>query len=222
MGTDVNSLPKYTRKEEIMNSLTHLVGLIFGLGTLFFFIVYQLRNNLSFSYMLPFYVYSICMMMVFFVSTFYHSSPLGSKKRAIARIIDHCDIYVFVAATYLPICVHGLENRTAAIIIMIIEAILAIMGVLFNAIPNQSKVIKIISYFIYLVDGWLLIFFFPFGIGISFNVFIFILIGGIVYSIGAITYALGKKRIWFHSLFHAFVVAAAVLQFIGIYFLFWD
>lgn len=220
MGTDVNSLPKYTRKEEIMNSLTHLVGLIFGLGTLIFFIVYQLRNNLSFSYMLPFYVYSICMMMVFFVSTFYHSSPLGSKKRAIARIIDHCDIYVFVAATYLPICVHGLENRTAAIIIMIIEAILAIMGVLFNAIPNQSKAIKIISYFIYLVDGWLLIFFFPFGIGISFNVFIFILIGGIVYSIGAITYALGKKRIWFHSLFHAFVVAAAVLQFIGIYFLF--
>lgn len=219
MTVELKTLPRYTRKEEILNSLTHLIGFVFGLSTFVFFIIFKIQNDLSFSYMLPFFIYSLCMLVVFFVSTFYHSSPLRSRKRAIARIIDHCDIYLFVAATYFPICVHGIENKTVAIVIMVIEVILAIMGILFNAIPNQSKLLKILSYLIYLIDGWLLVFFFPFNIGISFNVFIFILIGGIVYSIGAITYALGKKKMWFHSLFHTFVVFAAVLQFIGIYFL---
>lgn len=219
MTRELKELPKYTRKEEIVNSLSHLLGLFFGIGTLVFLIVHQFNNNLSFSYMLPFYVYCLCMMVVFFVSAFYHSSPLGSKKRMIARIIDHCDIYLFVAATYLPICVHGMENKSAAIAIMVIEVTLAILGIVLNIVPTKSKAIKIVSYFIYLVDGWLLAFFFPFNVGVPFNVFIFILIGGIVYSLGAIIYVIGSKKTWFHSLFHVFVLLAAVIQFIGIYFL---
>ena len=219
MTAEPKNLPSYTRKEEIANSLSHLLGFVFGLAVLVFFIVHQLSNNLSFSYMLPFYVYVTCMMIVFIVSTMYHSSPLHSRRRAIIRIIDHCDIYLFVAATYLPICVHGMTNRTAAIVIMVIEASLALLGVLFNSIPNNSKGIRIASYLIYLIDGWLLVFFFPFNVGVSFNVFIFILIGGIVYSVGAIIYAIGKKKMWFHTFFHGFVVLAAIIQFVGIYFL---
>lgn len=220
MTAELRLLPRYTRKEEIANSLSHLLGFVFGLATLVFFIVHQINNNLSFSYMLPFYVYSFFMMLIFLVSAMYHSSPLHSKKRAVIRIIDHCDIYLFVAATYLPICVHGMTNQAAAIAIMVIEVSLAVLGVLFNAIPNNNRFIKILSYLIYLIDGWLLIFFFPFNVGISFNVFIFILIGGVVYSIGAIIYAFGQKKVWFHTIFHIFVVLAAVIQFIGIYFLF--
>ena len=96
MTRELKELPKYTRKEEIVNSLSHLLGLFFGIGTLIFLIVHQFNNNLSFSYMLPFYVYCLCMMVVFFVSAFYHSSPLGSKRRMIARIIDHCDTTIHV------------------------------------------------------------------------------------------------------------------------------
>ena len=216
MTADTKKLPTYSHEEEIMNSLTHLIGLIFAIGTLVFFLIYQILNQRSFLFMLPFYIYSLVMMMVFFISSFYHSSKFDSKRRAIARIIDHCDIYAFVAATYLPICVHGIANQSIAITIMVIEVILAIAGIALNLVPSNAKAIKIITYLIYIIDGWILIIFYPFGIGLDFDVFLFILLGGIIYSIGAITYAIKKKKKWFHSTFHIFVVLAAMMQFVGI------
>ena len=219
MTADIRELPRYSKGEEIANSTSHLLGFVFSVATLVIFIVFQIQKSLSFSYMLPFYVYSFCMMVVFFVSAFYHSSPFHSKKRAVSRIIDHCDIYAFVAATYFPICVHGMSNQSAAIAIMIVEVVLAVTGIVLNAIPNNCTTLKVISYLIYIIDGWILIFFYPFGVGLNFNTFLFVLIGGIVYSAGAIIYAIGKKRPWFHTIFHIFVVLAAILQFIGIYFI---
>ena len=216
MTADTKKLPTYSHGEEIMNSITHLVGLFFAIGTLVFFVIFQSLNQKSFLFTLPFYIYSLIMMMVFFVSSFYHSSKFESKRRAISRIIDHCDIYAFVAATYLPICVHGIANQSVAIAIMVIEVILAIAGIVLNVVPNNSKTIKIITYLIYLIDGWILIIFYPFNIGLSFNVFLFVLLGGIIYSLGAITYAIGGKKKWFHSVFHIFVVLAAMMQFVGI------
>ena len=219
MTADKKHLPTYSLGEEIMNSITHLVGLFFGIATLIFFIIFNVTHDVSFSFMIPFYIYSLIMMMVFFISSFYHSSKFGSKRRAVARIIDHCDIYAFVAATYFPICVHGLTNQSAAIAIMVIEVSLALAGIILNLIPTNSKAISIITYFIYIIDGWLMIFFYPFNVGLKFNVFLFVLLGGIVYTIGAITYAIGSKRKWFHSIFHVFVVLAAMTQFVGILFL---
>lgn len=219
MTAKIESLPTYTHREEKMNAISHGIGFIFAFSTLIFFIIYTILQHASFLYMFPFYVYSFFMMMVFFVSSFYHSSRFGTKKRAISRIIDHCDIYAFVAATYFPICVNGMENHSVALAIMIIEVVLAALGIVLNLIPSNSKVIKIVSYLIYIVDGWILIIFFPFQIGIEFNVFLFVLLGGIVYSIGAVVYAFGSKKEWFHSIFHIFVVLAAILQFAGILFI---
>ena len=219
MTLDVKRLPTYSHQEEIMNTITHLVGLLFGIGTLIFFIVYQITHKCQFSFMFPFYTYSMVMMIVFFVSSFYHSSKFGSKRRAISRIIDHCDIYAFVAATYFPICMYGIENKPIAIAILIVEVVLMLLGIILNVIPTNSKAIKIITYLIYIIDGWILIFFYPFGIGLEFYVFLFVLLGGIIYSIGAITYAIGSKKAWLHSVFHIFVVLAAMTQFVGILFL---
>ena len=219
MTADVNHLPTYSFKEEVMNTISHTVGLLFGLGTFVFFIVFQIVNKLDFLYMIPFYLYSLIMMMVFFVSSFYHSSKFGSKRRAISRIIDHCDIYAFVAATYLPICVHAIANQSISISIMVIEVVLALTGIILNLLPKNTKAIELITYLIYLIDGWLIIFFYPFGIGLEFNVFLFVLLGGITYSIGAVIYAIGSKKPWFHSVFHVFVVLAAMLQFVGIIFI---
>lgn len=219
MTADPNKLPAYSRGEEIANSISHLIGFAFAVGTLAFFSCYNIINRLSFVYMIPYYVYSLFMMMVFFISSFYHSSPFGSNRRAVTRIIDHCDIYAFVVATYFPISMYGLTNQTSSIVIMIIEVVLAVTGIVLNLFPRNSKVLDLVSYIMYIIDGWLIIFFYPFGIGLEFKPFLFILLGGIVYSVGAITYAIGSKKKWFHTIFHIFVVLAAVLHFIGIYFI---
>ena len=219
MKPDVNILPKYTKKEEIINSITHLVGLVFALGVLTFFIIFSMAKNLDFSYMLPYYVYVLSMMIVFGVSTAYHSSKFSSKTRAVLRVIDHSDIYFFVFGTYFPLCLYAISNQPIATTILILQIIIMILGIVLSVIPCSSKILDIISYVIYIVDGWMIIFFYPFGIGMEFLVFLFVLLGGFTYSLGAITYVIGSKRKYFHSIFHVFVVLAAVLQFIGIYFL---
>lgn len=220
MTANPKRLPTYSRGEEIANSISHLIGFLFAISTLVFFFIESFIHHLGFIYMLPYYVYSLCMMMVFFVSSLYHSSKFGSKRRAVTRIIDHCDIYAFVVATYFPICVYGLTNKSMSTMIMIIEVALAIAGIVINLIPKNNKVLSLIAYIIYIIDGWLMIVFYPFGSGLAFKPFLFILLGGIVYSVGAVTYAIGSKKKWFHTIFHIFVVLAAITQFIGIYFIF--
>jgi len=219
MKLDVNTLPTYSKKEEIINTITHFVGFLFSLGVLIFFFIYRDSKAIKFSYMIPYFVYVLTMMIVFAISSLYHSSRFNSKTRAILRLIDHSDIYAFVFGTYLPLCLYGITNTPIMIAAIILESVFMIAGIILNIIPIDSKIIKVIAYIIYLIDGWLMIFFYPFGIGMEFIVFLFILLGGVIYSIGAITYALGKKRKYFHSLFHIFVVLGAITQFIGIYLL---
>ena len=219
MSLDTKSLPKYSFKDEIWNSITHGIGFLFSLGVFIFFIIKQITEKISFQRMSPFYFYVLSMMIVFVFSTLYHTSKFDSKYRAVARIIDHSDIYLFVAGTYFPICMFGVEPSIFGIIMAAIEFGIAVYGILANAIPNHSKFLRISAFIMYVIQGWLLLIFLPFGAKVSGNVFWPILIGGIVYTVGAILYAIGKKKIYFHTIFHIFVVLGAVVQFIGIYIL---
>lgn len=219
MTADVNLLPKYTRQEEIYNSSSHFLGALFSVATLITFIIMEFTKGYSFVHMIPFYTYSLFMFLMFFISGLYHSRKFDSKSRAVIRIIDHSDIYAFVAATYFPICMYAISNEPLAIAILISQVCLGVLGVVLSIIPNDSRLIKLSTFLIYIIQGWLLIMFYPFDLGMPFNVFLFILIGGIVYTIGSIMYGIGRYKRWSHSFFHLFVLVAAVLQFVGIYFL---
>ena len=169
--------------------------------------------------MIPFYVYSLFMMLMFFVSGFYHSRKFNSKSRALSRIIDHADIYLFVAATYFPICMYGITNEPIRIALLVVEVSLGLLGVLLNVLPFDNIFVKVITFLIYIVQGWAIIVFYPFNIGLDFTAFLFILIGGIAYTVGTIMYGFGKYKKWSHSWFHIFVLIAAILQFVGILFI---
>ena len=162
MTADVNLLPKYTKEEEIYNSTSHFIGALFGLGTLITFIVMGIVKGYTFLHMIPFYTYSIFMILMFFISGLYHSRKFNSRARANVRIIDHSDIYAFVAATYFPICMYGVTNEPIRIAMLAIQVSLAIIGIVLNVIPYESRLTKAITFLIYIVQGWLLIFFYPF------------------------------------------------------------
>lgn len=219
MKPSVETLPNYSKRDEIINSLTHLVGFVFGLGLLIFFIIFSITKNLKFGYMIPYFVYAISMMVVFGVSTIYHSAKLKSKAKAVLRVIDHSDIYFLIFGTYLPLCLYGITNTTVMITAIILESVFMIAGIVLNVIPIDNNIMKLIAYIIYIIDGWLMLFLYPFGIGMDFYVFLFVLLGGVIYTIGAILYAIGKKKIYFHSIFHVFVLLGAITQFIGVYLL---
>ena len=130
MTADVNLLPKYTRQEEIYNSGSHFLGALFSVATLITFIVMEFTKGYSFVHMIPFYTYSLFMFLMFFISGLYHSRRFDSKSRAVIRIIDHSDIYAFVAATYFPICMYGISNEPLAIGILISQVCLGVLGVI--------------------------------------------------------------------------------------------
>lgn len=206
----------YTHTQEVCNSLTHLVGVLFSIAVTIVFVVINVQRQLPFMVTYPFYIYTFTMFVVFFVSTFYHSSPLDSKVRAVSRVIDHSDIYLFVAGTYTPICLLGIANQAISLGIIIVEWVLAAIGIVLTIIGFNHKSVQIISYIIYLLGGWALIFVYPFNRCLEFYTFLFTLLGGVVYSIGAILYAVGKKFIWCHTIFHIFILGGAVLQFVGV------
>ena len=210
--------PKYTHKQEICNSLTHLVGVVFAAIVFALLFTYQIQHNVPFRVFYPFYIYVLSMFVVFVMSTTYHSRKLDTKIRWICRVIDHSDIYLFVAGTYTPICILAIANQSISTGLLIAEYTLALAGILVTIFGGlKYKSMEIIAYIIYLVEGWALMFVYPFNQCLQFNVFIFILVGGIVYTAGAIAYGIGKKNLWFHTMFHVFIVAAAVIQFIGIW-----
>ena len=217
MDLNLKHLPKYSFKDEIWNAITHGIGFLFSIGIFVFFIIKNATTEMTFIKMLPFYVYAFSMLVVFLVSTLYHTSRFETKYRAVLRMIDHSDIYFFVAGTYLPLAIYGITPWPIALAIIIVQFSMCLYGILCNSIPNNSKFLKATAYAVYIVQGWLILFFLPFGAKLNLNVFLYILIGGVVYSIGAITYTIGKKKIYFHTIFHAFVVIAAAIQFIGIY-----
>ena len=219
MTTSISHLPKYTKEEEIYNSITHFLGSIFAIITLIIFIVISNNKHYSFIYMLPFYIYSMVMLFMFTMSGIYHSRPFFSRSRSICRIIDHCDIYPFIAATYFPICLYGITNITISYTLIYLQLGLALIGIIINLIPTNKRIITALAFIIYIIQGWIIIIFYPFNIGLELTPFLYILSGGIIYSIGAIMYGIGRFKKWSHTYFHIFVLLAAIIQFIGIMYL---
>lgn len=211
------ALPQYTNKQELWNSITHLLGVVFSFAVLGILITIQVKHNLSFRYMYPFYIYFLFMFIVFMNSTLYHSCPQNSKIRVVCRVFDHCGIYLFVAGTYTPICLRAISDQSISIALIVIQWSLAIAGFFITIFGLGNKKCDLIGYIIYIIQGWAVIFFYPFKQVLDFNVFIFILCGGLVYTVGAVAYAIGKKNKWFHVYFHIFILVAAVIQFIGIF-----
>ena len=212
--------PGYTHRQEFWNSLTHFLGVLFALAITVTFIVYSAQKDLSFSITYPFYIYTFTMFLTFFVSFFYHTTPLNSKMRAVCRIIDHSDIFLFVAGTYTPIVLLAINDRDITTGLLIVEWVLAITGATLTALWFNHKTISVIGYIIYLLAGWALIFVYPFNQCLPLNIFLFTLVGGITYSVGAIIYVVGKKYIWCHTIFHVFILLGAVLQYIAIWLIF--
>lgn len=210
-------MPQYTPSQERWNSLSHLVGAIFSFVVIGIFIYLQFKYHLGVVYMIPFYIYFLFMFATFMNSTVYHSSQMNSKTRGICRVIDHCSIYFFIAGTYTPIVLRAVTSEPISIALIVIQYSFALFGILITIFGLQKKGLAILGYIIYVIQGWAIMIFYPFTQCLPFNVFIFTLVGGVVYTIGAVSYAVGKKNQWFHTVFHLFIVAAAVIQFIGVY-----
>ncbi|HAR6050796.1 TPA: hemolysin III family protein [Staphylococcus pseudintermedius] len=198
--------------EEVGNSVSHGVAAFIMLLTLPYAAVYSYAHHgVLMSVSVSVFVISIFLM--FISSTVYHTMQQASPHKYVMRIIDHCMIYVAITGTYTPVSL-VLVGGWLGWSIMIILWGTTIWGILYKAIA--TKVNPKLSLMIYLIMGWVGVIYLPIIISQSkWLFFIFILLGGLAYTIGAWFYA-QKNRPYFHMIWHIFILIASLFHFIGI------
>lgn len=208
-------LPDYTRGEEIMNMITHIVG--GGLGIIAL-VVCVIKSTLAGNVpaVIGSAIYGGTMVTLYSVSSVYHGLRPSTGKK-VMQIIDHCTIYFLICGTYTPILLSAFIPVYPVLGwgLLAAEWSLAALAATLTAI--DLKKYNVFSMFCYICMGWGIIFFIPQTIAVtSREGFHLLLSGGIAYTIGAVLYGIGSKKRWMHSIFHIFVVLGSLLQFLAI------
>lgn len=211
-------LPTYTKGEEIFNMVTHIVGGVIGIAVTALCVVKASLNHNVWGIVTG-AIYGFTMILLYVISSIYHGLKPGSTAKKVFQVIDHCSIFILIAGSYTPIVLCSIRNIdvTSGWILFGIIWASAILGIVLNAI--DLKKYKILSMISYLLMGWAIIFRFDLLLkSMNTNGIILLLTGGIVYTIGAIFYGLGKNKKYFHSIFHLFILLGSILQFFSILF----
>ena len=210
------ALPNYSRGEEIMNMVTHIVGGGLGVIVLILCVSRSIVNGNPYG-AVGSVIYGVCMITLYTMSSVYHGmKPCTGKK--VMQVMDHCTIYFLIAGTYTVIALSALRpvNPWLGWGILAFQWILTAVAVTLTAIDLRKY--NTFSMICYIFMGWCIIFFLPIAIeALTLTGFYWMLSGGIAYTIGAVLYGIGSKRRWMHSVFHIFVVLGSLLQFISIF-----
>jgi len=218
-------IPLYSTGEEITNSILHGLGalgaiaglVLLGLKTTGFF-PGRMETGLitSDQDIIAAFLFTATMIGMFLVSTLYHAIQHQGAKRILRRM-DHSMIFIFIAGTYTPFCLVGLQGAWGWSLFAF-EWILAFTGITLNIFG--LKVLKKIEIAAYVLMGWAIIAgFIPLMRSVPMQSIIMLIAGGIAYTMGIIWYR--KKEIKFtHTIWHGFVIAGAVCHWFAVWYLF--
>lgn len=210
-------LPDYTKGEEIMNMVTHIVGGALGVAALVLCVIFSAKKKDA-GLVVGSAIYGASLIILYTMSSVYHGLKPNMGKK-VMQVIDHCTIYFLIAGTYTPIVLGPLRHYSTALGWSMFGVVwgLSIVATVFTAI--DWKKYNFVSMAAYIGIGWCIIIFVkPLIEAITMSGFWWILAGGIAYTIGAVLYGIGVKVRYMHSVFHIFVIAGSVLQFFGILF----
>ena len=204
-------LPDYTRGEEIMNMVTHIVGGGFGVVALVLCVMVASQRDNVYG-IVGSAIYGTCMIALYAMSSIYHGLPSGTGKK-VMQILDHCTIYFLIAGTYTVIALSALRPAYPLLGwgMLVFQWGLTALAVTLTAI--DLKKYNVFSMICYICMGWAILPFVKQTVEVmTMPGFLFLLAGGIGYTIGAVLYGVGSKVRWMHSVFHVFVVVGSLLQ----------
>lgn len=215
--------PTFKVKDPI-SALTHFIGFVTAILATPLLLVHASCNNASRIDLIALSVFMLSMIMLYGASASYHTFTLDKTTGLKLKKLDHISIFILIAGTYTPICVCVM--RHSGIPLLLIVWGLAIAGIMFKLVWVTCP--RWISSTIYISMGWVVIFAMPTIIPIMGHTsFAWLLIGGIIYTIGGILYALklfrfnNRGSMWgSHEIFHLFVLGGSLCQYVCIYLLF--
>ena len=210
-------LPDYTRGEERMNTITHIVGGGLAIAALVLCVVFAALHHNVYG-IVSSAIYGVSMIALYTVSSVYHGMKPGMGKK-VMQVVDHCTIYFLIAGTYTVMALSAIRPVYPKIGwgLFIFEWVMAAIATTLTAI--DLKKYNVLSMICYIGLGWAIL---PF-MAETYEVltlpgFLLLLFGGIAYTVGAVLYGIGAKKRWMHSVFHIFVVLGSVLQFFAVLF----
>lgn len=203
------------------SAITHLIGAILAvLATPLLLVKTALDGNAV--HIAAMAVFMGGMILLYTASTLYHSLDINEKINNRLKKLDHMMISVLIAASYTPVCLIALDG---AISLGLLAAIwtMALAGIIFKAFWVTCP--KWVSSILYIVMGWLCIFALPqLWANLPFAAFMWLLIGGLMYTVGGVIYALKlpifnsrHKNFGSHEVFHVFVMAGSFCHFMMMY-----
>ena len=210
-----SELPNYTIGEERINMITHIIGAGLGLVAMLACVIVAAFNDNVWG-VVSGIIYGFTVILLFTMSSIYHGLKLELPKR-VFRVLDHCTIYVLIAGTYTPVVLNRfrIEHPFDAWLIFGLIWGFAVLGITLTAI--NRKRFAVFAIICYLGMGWMIIFRINLLLGVvGVPFFVLLLIGGVLYTVGVIFYAFGKKKKYMHSVFHLFVIAASIVHSVGI------
>ncbi|MBE9490528.1 MAG: hemolysin III family protein [Bacteroidetes bacterium] len=203
----------YPPIEEKINVLTHALGLLLSVFALVLLVIKSSISGTSW-HIVSFSIFGASLIILYAASTFFHNSK-KIKVRKRLNIFDHASIYILIAGTYTPFTLVTL-NGTIGWILFGITWGIALTGVILKLFFT-GKYDKI-STIAYVLMGWIIVFAFkPLLNNFSSEGIVWLVFGGVAYTIGAVLYSLNRLN-FNHAIFHIFVLLGSFCHFISIYF----
>jgi hemolysin III len=202
---------RYTLGEEIFNAVSHGAGGLLSIaGTVVLIALCAVYSD-AWS-VISACVYGASLIILYTMSTLYHAIT-NEKAKKFFRVMDHNTIFFLIAGTYTPFTLVTLRGKLGWILFGIVWGS-ALIGIIFNSIDLEK--FRKPSVVCYILMGWVIIIAVkPMLNSLPGLSLVFLLLGGIFYTVGVIFYTL-KKIKWFHSVWHLFTVAGSVLHYFSV------
>lgn len=211
-------MEKYLR--EPINGLTHLIGAILSLIALVAMLFKVHIVGASTITLVSVIAFGVSMILLYSASATYHSVMANAKVIKRLKKLDHSMIFILITGSYAPFCLVALEGKVGFELFSAVT-ICAILGIVFKMFWVTCP--KWISSAMYIGIGWFAIFaIYPMSQVLDIAGLIWLILGGIMYTIGGIIYALKSKKIRIgafggHEIFHVFIMLGTLCHFICVF-----
>lgn len=207
-----NAMQKSSLRDPV-SAWSHLIGVLLAMiGTII--LLQQSGNTLD---RLGLGIFGGTLISLYLASTLYHALDISPEINLMLRKIDHLMIYILIAGTYTPICLSALTGAWGAPLLIAIWAIAA-AGVALTLLWFDAP--RWLTTSIYILMGWLVVIAtVPLKQTVGTAGLIWLIIGGVLYTIGGVIYGTKRPNITFsmfgfHEIFHLFVLGGSFCHYI--------
>ena len=208
----------YYKREEVLHSLTHALGALLGVLGLILLIMKTLPLNTV--DVVSAVIFGVSLILLYSASALYHGACAAIGEECVSPVrdffmkCDHCMIFILIVGTYTPACLSAMGGVIGWIVFAVVASC-SLLGLVLNSIDVDR--FQRISLVLYLLTGWTIAAAsIPYYKAIGFYGFMFLLAGGLLYTVGVIFYKL-QRIPYMHVLWHLFVLGGSVMHFFMVY-----